>query len=244
MQALAVVEHSVCAHPARAGGGVHGRDVRAGHRPGGGGVGHPGPGRDQHAAGRRRRHHQQHTRWSRSPRRSARTASTKSRTSTSTWCRCSRRSPAGPPASRPRAPYPEMFRKAFKLAETERPAAVYLAVPEHIDADEADYDLSPLPRNVVRADAPAARQVARAVDILRKAKRPVVLAGHGAARADATDGPGAVLREIRHPGGQHLSRQGRHARRPPQQHRDAGVHAARLRQLRVRQCRRRHRGRI
>jgi acetolactate synthase I/II/III large subunit len=83
---------------------------------------------------------------------------------------------------------PEMVRKAFKLAETERPAAVYLAVPEHIDADDADYpDLGPLPRNVVRAEAPAFRQVARAVDILRQAKRPVVLAGHGAARADATD---------------------------------------------------------
>ncbi|MBV9351030.1 MAG: acetolactate synthase large subunit [Mycobacterium sp.] len=82
---------------------------------------------------------------------------------------------------------PEMFRKAFKLAETERPAAVYLAVPEHIDADAADYsDLTPLPRNVVRAEAPAAGQVARAVDILRSARRPVVLAGHGAARNDAT----------------------------------------------------------
>ena len=83
---------------------------------------------------------------------------------------------------------PEMFRKAFKLAETERPAAVYLAVPEHIDADEDDYPgLKPLPRNVVRAEAPAFRQVARAVDILREAKRPVVLAGHGAARGDATE---------------------------------------------------------
>ncbi len=82
---------------------------------------------------------------------------------------------------------PEMFRKAFKVAETERPAAVYLAVPEHIDADTADYDLKPLPRNVVRAEAPAFRQVARAVDILRSAKRPVVLAGHGAARGDATE---------------------------------------------------------
>lgn len=81
---------------------------------------------------------------------------------------------------------PEMFRKAFKLAEAERPAAVYLAVPEHIDADDTDYDLTPLPRNVVRAEAPAFRQVARAVDILREAKRPVVLAGHGAARAGAT----------------------------------------------------------
>lgn len=82
---------------------------------------------------------------------------------------------------------PEMFRKAFKLAETERPAAVYLAVPEHLDTDAADYpELKPLPRNVVRAEAPSASQVARAVEVLRRARRPVLLAGHGAARADAT----------------------------------------------------------
>jgi acetolactate synthase-1/2/3 large subunit len=81
---------------------------------------------------------------------------------------------------------PEMFRKAFKTAESERPAAVYLAVPEHLDADETEYDLTPLPRNVVRAEAPAAGQVERAAEILRKARRPLVLAGHGAARADAT----------------------------------------------------------
>ncbi|WP_255309352.1 thiamine pyrophosphate-binding protein, partial [Mycobacterium malmoense] len=62
---------------------------------------------------------------------------------------------AGVPTARA---IPEMFRKAFKVAETERPAAVYLAVPEHIDADETDYDLTPLPRNVVRPDAPAPGQ--------------------------------------------------------------------------------------
>jgi acetolactate synthase I/II/III large subunit len=81
---------------------------------------------------------------------------------------------------------PEMIRKAFKLAETERPAAVYLAVPEHIDADDTDYELGPLPRNVVRPDAPSPNQVQRAAAVLRNAQRPVVLAGHGAARADAT----------------------------------------------------------
>ncbi len=90
---------------------------------------------------------------------------------------------AGVPTARA---IPEMFRKAFKLAETERPAAVYLAVPENIDVDETDYDLTPLPRNVVRADAPAPGQVERAADILHTAKRPVMLAGHGAARSDAT----------------------------------------------------------
>jgi acetolactate synthase I/II/III large subunit len=81
---------------------------------------------------------------------------------------------------------PEMFRKAFKLAETERPAAVYLAIPEHIDVDQTDYNLTPLPRNVVRAEAPSPAQVGRAIDVLRKAERPIVLAGHGAARAGAT----------------------------------------------------------
>ncbi len=86
---------------------------------------------------------------------------------------------------------PEMFRKAFKVAETERPAAVYLAVPEHIDADDSDYDLAPLPRNVVRPEAPSPSQVERAAAVLRNVKRPVVLAGHGAARAGATE---ALLR--------------------------------------------------
>ncbi len=81
---------------------------------------------------------------------------------------------------------PEMFRKAFKVAETERPAAVYLAIPEHIDEDETDYQLAPLPRNVVRPEAPSSAQVDRAVEILRTARNPVVLAGHGAARANAT----------------------------------------------------------
>ncbi|MFZ0832325.1 MAG: thiamine pyrophosphate-binding protein, partial [Mycobacterium sp.] len=86
----------------------------------------------------------------------------------------------------PRA-IPEMFRKAFKVTEAERPGATYLAIPEHIDADEADYDLSPLPRNVVRPDAPSPGQIERAAAVLRDAKRPVVLAGHGAARGNATE---------------------------------------------------------
>lgn len=81
---------------------------------------------------------------------------------------------------------PEMVRKAFKVAESERPAAVYLAIPENVDADDCDYDLAPLPRNVVRPEAPSPGQVQRATDVLRSAKRPIVLAGHGAARGDAT----------------------------------------------------------
>jgi acetolactate synthase I/II/III large subunit len=83
------------------------------------------------------------------------------------------------------AAIPEMVRKAFKTAQTERPGAVYLAVPEDVDEADADPALHPLPRNVVRAEAPSPAQVQRAVDVLRGARSPVVLAGHGAARAHA-----------------------------------------------------------
>lgn len=77
---------------------------------------------------------------------------------------------------------PEMLRRAFKTAETERPGAVYLAVPEDVDAAPAAAELQPLPRYVVRAEAPSPGQIARAAALLHNARHPIVLAGHGAAR--------------------------------------------------------------
>ena len=82
------------------------------------------------------------------------------------------------------AAVPEMIRKAFKLAQTERPGAVYLAVPEDIEAASAG-GLVPLNVNVPRADVPSPEQIERAVAVLDSAARPIVLAGHGAARAGA-----------------------------------------------------------
>jgi acetolactate synthase I/II/III large subunit len=82
---------------------------------------------------------------------------------------------------------PEMIRKAFKLAQTERPGAVYLAVPEDVEQAAAADDLVPLNVNVPRPDEPSPGQVARAAEILRAARSPIVLAGHGAARAGAGD---------------------------------------------------------
>ena len=80
---------------------------------------------------------------------------------------------------------PEMIRKAFKLAQTERPGAVYLAVPEDVEQAPAPGRGAPLPVNVPRADEPSPGQVERAGALLRAAHRPIVLAGHGAARAGA-----------------------------------------------------------
>jgi acetolactate synthase-1/2/3 large subunit len=84
------------------------------------------------------------------------------------------------------AAIPEMVRKAFKIAQTERPGAVYLAVPEDVESAPAPAGAAPLRVNVVRPDEPSAAQVARAVDALATVQRPIVLAGHGAARADAS----------------------------------------------------------
>ncbi|HEY3685473.1 MAG TPA: acetolactate synthase large subunit [Streptosporangiaceae bacterium] len=80
---------------------------------------------------------------------------------------------------------PEMVRKAFKTAQTERPGAVYLAIPE--DVESAPAHGAPLPLNVVRPQEPAPSQLARAAEVLAGARRPILLAGHGAAREGAQD---------------------------------------------------------
>jgi acetolactate synthase-1/2/3 large subunit len=82
---------------------------------------------------------------------------------------------------------PEMVRKAFKLAQTERPGAVYLAVPEDVEKARAPHGARPLVVNTPRPDEPSASQLQRAADVLRAARNPIVLAGHGAARAGASD---------------------------------------------------------
>jgi acetolactate synthase-1/2/3 large subunit len=80
---------------------------------------------------------------------------------------------------------PEMVRKAFKQAETERPGATFLILPE--DVAERDCEGEPLPVNVPVDPAPADAQVTRAVEVLAHAKNPVVLAGPGVARDGATE---------------------------------------------------------
>jgi acetolactate synthase-1/2/3 large subunit len=80
---------------------------------------------------------------------------------------------------------PEMVRKAFKLAQTERPGATYLAVPEDVERALAPAGLTPLPVNIPRPDEPSPEQVARAAAILDHAVNPIVLAGHGATRSGA-----------------------------------------------------------
>ena len=81
----------------------------------------------------------------------------------------------------------ETMRKAFKQAQSERPGAVYVAIPDDIEKAPAPEDARPLKVNVVHDTAPSASQIARAAEVLRAARNPIVMAGHGAARNNASE---------------------------------------------------------
>jgi acetolactate synthase-1/2/3 large subunit len=80
---------------------------------------------------------------------------------------------------------PEMVRKAFKQAQTERPGATFIVLPE--DVAELETDAEPLPVNVPRDPFPSEDQVERAARVLSSAHHAVVLAGAGVARDGARD---------------------------------------------------------
>src|ERR687895_1283330 len=82
---------------------------------------------------------------------------------------------------------PEMVRKAFKVAQTERPGSCYLGVPQDLEEMSVSPSLRPLLRSEVYDSAPSPSQVSRAAKVLEAAKSPIVLAGHGAARDNAQD---------------------------------------------------------
>jgi acetolactate synthase-1/2/3 large subunit len=78
---------------------------------------------------------------------------------------------------------PEVVRKAFKVAESEKPGATHLELPEDVMAEEVD--ATPLPRRRPVLPEPGARELLKAADIIRSALSPVVLAGNGVVRAGA-----------------------------------------------------------
>jgi acetolactate synthase-1/2/3 large subunit len=80
---------------------------------------------------------------------------------------------------------PEMVRKAFKQAMTERPGATFVILPEDI-ADQTS-GRTPLRVNTPVDPAPSDVQVTRAAQVLGSTDRTVVLAGPGVARDGAMD---------------------------------------------------------
>jgi acetolactate synthase-1/2/3 large subunit len=80
----------------------------------------------------------------------------------------------------------ESVRKAFKIAEWEKPGATHLELPEDVAAEAVD-DEPLAAREAVRRPAPNPDALDRAADLLVDADRPLLLAGNGSVRARAAD---------------------------------------------------------
>src|SRR5918998_443665 len=86
---------------------------------------------------------------------------------------------------------PEVVRKAFKVAQAQKPGPTHIELPEDVMGSMVDAE--PLPANVgIRRPEPAGRELLEAAAIIRGAAHPVVLAGNGVARVGAA----AALREF------------------------------------------------
>jgi acetolactate synthase-1/2/3 large subunit len=78
-----------------------------------------------------------------------------------------------------------MVREAFKLATTERPGAVHIELPEDIAAEEAEDNIYPV--QTFRYPSADKSAVLEAVNMIEKAKRPLLLVGAGANRTRIGD---------------------------------------------------------
>jgi acetolactate synthase-1/2/3 large subunit len=87
---------------------------------------------------------------------------------------------------------PEVVRKAFKVAESEKPGATHLELPEDVMA--LPLDASPLPRRAPVQPEPGGKELQRAAELIDAAENPIALVGNGAIRAHA----GRALRAFVH----------------------------------------------
>lgn len=80
---------------------------------------------------------------------------------------------------------PEIIRRAFKVAQKEKPGAVHIDLPENIAAMEAKGQ--PLEKDHREQIYASYRSLNSAALEIAKAKNPLILAGNGAIRANAAD---------------------------------------------------------
>ncbi|CAH0244626.1 Acetolactate synthase [Peribacillus simplex] len=80
---------------------------------------------------------------------------------------------------------PEIIRKAFKTAVIEKPGAVHIELPE--DVAMMDTEGEPLPVTPMPRSRPAEEEIKKAVELINRAKRPIILAGNGVVRDGAAE---------------------------------------------------------
>ncbi len=81
---------------------------------------------------------------------------------------------------------PEIIRKAFKVAEFEKPGATHIELSEDIAGKEATGICEPLPVYRLRRPSPDYKALKQALDLLKNAHRPLIMAGNGAIRKQAS----------------------------------------------------------
>ncbi|MBI5002356.1 acetolactate synthase large subunit [Candidatus Woesearchaeota archaeon] len=74
----------------------------------------------------------------------------------------------------------EVVRKAFKMAEMEKPGVTHFELPE--DIAKLPVEKQPLVPKKVRRPSPEYKCVQQTLELLRAAKRPLIIAGNGAIR--------------------------------------------------------------
>jgi len=80
---------------------------------------------------------------------------------------------------------PEIVRKAFKVAQTEKPGAAFIDFPENIA--EMKVDKKPIPVQTAYNASPPDAKIEHAAKLISAAKNPVILAGNGVIRQHAAD---------------------------------------------------------
>ncbi len=80
---------------------------------------------------------------------------------------------------------PEVVRKAFKVAQTEKPGAVHIDLPENIAAMAVEG--KPLNKDDREKMYASYRSINAAAEAIAKARNPLILAGNGTIRANAAE---------------------------------------------------------
>ena len=96
---------------------------------------------------------------------------------------------------------PEAIRKAFKVAQTEKPGAIHLVLPEDVAARQfSEKDVfTPLGVQAPFIPQPSTGQVKRAIEVLQTAKHPIILAGNGVIRGHAEEAVRRCARTLQIP---------------------------------------------
>ncbi len=89
---------------------------------------------------------------------------------------------------------PEAVRKAFKTAEMERPGVAHLELPEDVAKMEAN-NAKPFSRIKVRRPSADSKAVDQAVEMIKAAKNPLILAGNGCVRTRVSKQLNAFVEE-------------------------------------------------